>query len=76
GVVLAFGSRPGPAWLLIVPALVLQFFFNTGLALIMARMGARTPDLAQLMPFVTRTWMYASGVMFSIDGMLAGRPEW
>jgi teichoic acid transport system permease protein len=76
GVVLAFGSRPGPAWLLIVPALVLQFFFNTGLALIMARMGAKTPDLAQLMPFVTRTWMYASGVMFSIDGMLAGRPEW
>lgn len=76
GVVVAFGSRPGLSWLLIVPVLALQFLFNTGLALIMARMGARTPDLAQLMPFVTRTWMYASGVMFSIDGMLAGRPEW
>ncbi|WP_073947871.1 ABC transporter permease [Streptomyces kebangsaanensis] len=75
-VVIVFGSYPGLSWLLIVPALVLQFFFNTGLALVMARMGAKTPDLAQLMPFVTRTWMYASGVMFSIDGMLAGRPEW
>ncbi|MFF4764413.1 ABC transporter permease [Streptomyces sp. NPDC001292] len=75
-VVVAFGSYPGLSWLLIVPTLVLQFLFNTGLALIMARMGAKTPDLAQLMPFIMRTWMYASGVMFSINGMLAGRPEW
>ena len=49
---------------------MLQFVFNTGLALIMARMGGKTPDLAQLMPFVLRTWMYASGVMFSIPVML------
>ncbi|MFI9599820.1 MULTISPECIES: ABC transporter permease [Streptomyces] len=75
-VVIAFGSYPGLSWLLIVPALALQFLFNTGLALIMARMGAKTPDLAQLMPFVTRTWMYASGVMFSLSGMLAGKPDW
>ncbi|WP_181795609.1 ABC transporter permease [Streptomyces sp. WELS2] len=71
-----FGSYPGLSWLLIVPVLVLQFLFNTGLALIVARMGAKTPDLAQLMPFLLRTWMYASGVMFSINNMLAGRPEW
>ncbi|MEU3412014.1 MULTISPECIES: ABC transporter permease [unclassified Streptomyces] len=75
-VAIGFGSYPGPSWLLIVPVLVLQFLFNTGLALIVARMGAKTPDLAQLMPFVLRTWMYASGVMFSINTMLAGRPEW
>jgi teichoic acid transport system permease protein len=75
-VVVAFGSRPSLSWLLIVPALALQFGFNTGLALIMARAGAHTPDLAQLMPFVTRTWMYASGVMFSIPAMLEGRPQW
>jgi teichoic acid transport system permease protein len=75
-VAVGFGSYPGPSWLLIVPVLVLQFLFNTGLALIVARMGAKTPDLAQLMPFVLRTWMYASGVMFSINTMLAGRPEW
>ncbi|MDH6223336.1 MULTISPECIES: ABC transporter permease [Streptomyces] len=75
-VVMVFGSRPSLSWLLIVPALLLQFAFNTGLALIMARAGAHTPDLAQLMPFVTRTWMYASGVMFSIPAMLEGRPGW
>ncbi|WP_405534457.1 ABC transporter permease [Streptomyces sp. NBC_00075] len=73
---IGFGSYPKLSWLLIVPALVLQFLFNTGLALIMARWGASTPDLAQLMPFVMRTWMYASGVMFSIPVMLADKPQW
>jgi teichoic acid transport system permease protein len=72
----AFGSYPSLSWLLIVPVLVLQFLFNTGLALIMARAGAKTPDLAQLMPFVMRTWMYASGVMFSIPIMLQDKPQW
>jgi teichoic acid transport system permease protein len=75
-VAVAFGSYPGLSWLLIVPILVLQFLFNTGLALVMARMGAKTPDLAQLMPFIMRTWMYASGVMFSIPVMLKDRPDW
>ncbi|MGW0883673.1 ABC transporter permease [Streptomyces sp. NPDC002671] len=73
---IGFGSYPSLSWLLIVPVLLLQFLFNTGLALIVARMGAKTPDLAQLMPFVLRTWMYASGVMFSISKMMEGRPEW
>ncbi|MFI5684116.1 ABC transporter permease [Streptomyces sp. NPDC051636] len=75
-VAIGFGSYPGLSWLLIVPILLLQFLFNTGLALIVARTGAKTPDLAQLMPFVLRTWMYASGVMFSINKMMEGRPEW
>ncbi|MEJ1200049.1 MULTISPECIES: ABC transporter permease [unclassified Streptomyces] len=75
-VVIGFGSYPSLSWLLVVPALVLQFLFNMGLALIVARMGAKTPDLAQLMPFVMRTWMYASGVMFSIPIMLEDQPAW
>ncbi|MFE4914401.1 ABC transporter permease [Streptomyces sp. NPDC056652] len=75
-VAVAFGSYPTLSWLLVVPALALQFVFNTGLALIMARLGSKTPDLAQLMPFVMRTWMYASGVMFSIPVMLKDKPAW
>ncbi|MGW4385282.1 ABC transporter permease [Streptomyces sp. NPDC004685] len=75
-VAVGFGSYPGLSWLLIIPVLALQFLFNTGLALIMARLGSKTPDLAQLMPFVMRTWMYASGVMFSIPIMLADKPPW
>jgi teichoic acid transport system permease protein len=75
-VVIGFGSYPSLSWLLALPALVLQFLFNMGLALIVARMGAKTPDLAQLMPFIMRTWMYASGVMFSIPIMLEDKPAW
>lgn len=75
-IMIGFGSYPKLSWLLIVPVLVLQFLFNTGLAMIMARLGSKTPDLAQLMPFVMRTWMYASGVMFSIPVMLEKHPAW
>ncbi|MEG3630235.1 ABC transporter permease [Streptomyces poriticola] len=75
-VTVGFGSYPSLSWLLIIPTLALQFLFNTGLALIVARMGAKTPDLAQLMPFIMRTWLYASGVMFSIPIMLADHPDW
>jgi teichoic acid transport system permease protein len=39
----------------------------------MARLGSKTPDLAQLMPFIMRTWMYASGVMFSLSAILKGK---
>jgi len=74
-ILVAFGHYPGPLWLLVVPALMLQFLFNTGLAMIMARLGSKTPDLAQLMPFVLRTWMYASGVMFPLDYMLNKHTE-
>ncbi|HET6359415.1 ABC transporter permease [Streptomyces sp.] len=72
----AFGSYPSLSWLLIVPALGLQFVFNIGIALMMARLGSKTPDLAQLMPFIMRTWMYASGVMYSIPVMLKDKPAW
>ncbi|MER7931157.1 ABC transporter permease [Streptomyces sp. NPDC093272] len=75
-VVIGFGTTPGLSWLLVLPTLVLLFLFNTGLAMIVARLGAKTPDLAQLMPFVLRTWMYMSGVMFSISKMMEHRPEW
>ncbi|MFF4710389.1 ABC transporter permease [Streptomyces eurythermus] len=66
-ILLCFGVPVAASWLLAVPALVLQFTFNAGVSMIVARLGAKTPDIAQLMPFVLRTWMYVSGVMWSID---------
>ncbi|MEU5363197.1 ABC transporter permease [Streptomyces sp. NPDC005925] len=69
-ILLVFGVPVAVSWLLAVPALTLQFTFNAGVAMVMARLGAKTPDIAQLMPFVLRTWMYASGVMWSIGHML------
>ncbi|GAA5079858.1 ABC transporter permease [Streptomyces sp. SID10815] len=72
------GVPIGLSWALTVPTLVLQFVFNAGISMVMARMGAKTPDLAQLMPFILRTWMYVSGVMFSIDKTLKNTtlPHW
>jgi teichoic acid transport system permease protein len=67
---LCFGIPVAMSWLLVFPVLVLQFVFNAGASMIVARMGAKTPDIAQLTPFLLRTWMYASGVMWSIDKTL------
>ncbi|MER7190821.1 ABC transporter permease [Streptomyces flaveolus] len=78
-ILLAFGVPPGLSWVLTVPVLVLQFVFNAGVSLVMARLGAKFPDIAQLMPFLLRTWMYGSGVMFSIHHMTgpdSGLPSW
>ncbi|UPZ30881.1 ABC transporter permease [Streptomyces sp. LRE541] len=74
-ILLCFGVPVGVSWLLAVPTLALQFVFNAGVAMIVARLGARTPDIAQLMPFLLRTWMYVSGVMWSIDRVLSGHPD-
>ncbi|WP_399126011.1 ABC transporter permease [Streptomyces sp. ITFR-6] len=71
-ILLVFGQYPQPSWLLALPALALQAVFNTGMSMVMARLAARTPDIAQLTPFILRTWMYASGVMWSIGTMLQG----
>ncbi|WP_338699642.1 ABC transporter permease [Streptomyces sp. Q6] len=72
-ILLCFGVPPTASWLLVVPALLLQFVFNTGVAMIMARLGAHTPDIAQLMPFLLRTWMYVSGVMWSLTHLTEGK---
>ncbi|ONK10009.1 ABC transporter permease [Streptomyces sp. MP131-18] len=75
-IALGFGHYPSWLWLLVLPALALQLVFNTGLALFFARLGSATPDLAQLMPFVLRTWMYASGVIFPLRHMVEEKDDW
>jgi teichoic acid transport system permease protein len=78
-ILLVVGVPPALSWLLAVPVLLLQFTFNAGVSMILARLGAKTPDIAQLMPFVLRTWMYVSGVMWSIDILLSKHsdlPPW
>jgi teichoic acid transport system permease protein len=66
-IVLGTGEPLTWYWLLVVPALALQMVFNVGMGLFLARLGAGADDFSQLMPFLVRTWMYASGVMFSIQ---------
>jgi teichoic acid transport system permease protein len=68
-IVLVTGEPLTWYWLLAIPALALQTVFNTGGGLVMARWGAGFDDVSQLMPFIMRTWMYVSGVLFSIQSL-------
>lgn len=63
-------------WFMVIPALVLQTMFNIGITLVFARAGAFYGDIAQIMPFALRTWLYVSGVFFSIPAALEDKPGW
>ncbi|MFD0883301.1 ABC transporter permease [Streptosporangium algeriense] len=66
-------------WLLIPVALLLQTMFNIGTSMALARIGSTARDLNQLLPFITRTWLYASGVFFSIQDRVVEQghmPQW
>lgn len=70
-ILLVTGEPVRPRWLLVIPALAMQSCFCVGLAFIFARIGAKVADVSQMLPFILRVWLYASGVMFSIDRMTA-----
>jgi teichoic acid transport system permease protein len=74
GIVLLSGLLPGYEservtwwWLLLPAAVTLLYIFNTGVAFMMARLVATTPDLDNVIGFVMRLVMYASGVIFPIS---------
>lgn len=71
GLVLIEGEPVTWYWLLVVPALALLTVFNAGLALLASRTGARVNDFAQLLPFLMRTWLYVSGVIYSVQQVVA-----
>ena len=73
-IVLATGEPLTLMWLTLPVVLVMQTLFTTGFALILARWGARSRDINQLLPFFTRTWRYVSGVFFSITIFTASMP--
>src|SRR3954452_12056800 len=77
-VVVGFTDGPAWRWFLIVPAMVLQMMFNIGITLVFARIGTFVSDITQLLPFVTRTWLYASGIFFSLPAKLTeiDAPAW
>ena len=60
-------------WLLLLPVLALQFVFNLGVGLILARIISRVNDVTHLLPFMLRLLMYLSAVFYSVD-RFAGQP--
>jgi teichoic acid transport system permease protein len=67
GIVLLSGEPVTVEWFTAVPALLLMAVFNTGLALYVARLGAKVLDLKQIVPFVLRAWMYFSAVLYPVQ---------
>jgi teichoic acid transport system permease protein len=72
-IILALGEPITLSWLLAIPVLLLQTIFNIGVGLATARLGSNVNDFSQLMPFLMRTWMYLSGVLFQISTVSLGR---
>ncbi|MGH8965583.1 MAG: ABC transporter permease, partial [Actinomycetes bacterium] len=54
------------SWLLLPVLVALLWIFNTGIAFMVARAVAITPDLDNIIGFVLRLVMYASGVIFPV----------
>jgi teichoic acid transport system permease protein len=65
-ILLLTGVRPSLRWLELIPVIALMTLFCLGLAFGAARIGAQVPDTTQILPFITRIWMYVSGVMYSV----------
>lgn len=54
-------------WFLVAPAVFLQFLFNLGIGLILARVISRVNDISHLIPFALRAWMYLSAIFYTYD---------
>ncbi|MGI8769710.1 MAG: ABC transporter permease [Propionibacteriaceae bacterium] len=73
-IVLVTGQPPRMSWFWMIPLIVVYTVFNTGVALICARLTVMVPDLSQLLPFVARILMYLSGVLWDVGSIFKGHP--
>jgi ABC-type polysaccharide/polyol phosphate export permease len=73
---LVSGQYPTLYWLLLIPAILLQTMFNTGAALIVARLGGSIADVSELIPFFLRISRYFCGVMYLIITLPAVLTNW
>lgn len=65
--VILMGEPPHLGWVLIFPIAGIQLFFNWGLAFFSARITVHFRDTEQFLPYVTRIWLYLSGVLFGVE---------
>jgi teichoic acid transport system permease protein len=74
-IVLFTGERPAWRWFLLIPDLLLATAFALGAAFVLARIGAHIPDTTALLPFILRTWLYLSGIFYSIEHITRHNPS-
>jgi teichoic acid transport system permease protein len=75
-IMLISGEYPSWYWLLLIPAVLLQSLFNTGAALVVARLGGSLADVSELIPFFLRISRYFCGVMYLIITLPAALTLW
>lgn len=66
-IVAATGEPVTTAWLLVIPALLVQTVFNLGVTFIGARITTHIRDFTQLLPLVNRMLFYMSAVFYEIS---------
>ncbi|PVE15874.1 ABC transporter permease [Arthrobacter sp. Bz4] len=54
-------------WFFLIPVVALQAVFNLGVGLLLARLVSQIADVANLLSFAMRLWMYGSAVFFSYE---------
>jgi teichoic acid transport system permease protein len=73
---LASEQWPTRHWLLLIPVALLQTLFNTGAALVFARLGGAVADVSELIPFFMRISRYFCGVMYLVYTVTHNYPNW
>jgi ABC-type polysaccharide/polyol phosphate export systems, permease component len=74
GILILLGHFPDWQWLLLAPLLLIYLLFNTGVALITARLTVHFRDLTQILPFVSRLLFYTSGALFDVNTLFKEHP--
>jgi teichoic acid transport system permease protein len=72
GVALLTGEGVSRRWIILPVVVLVHTAFNAGGAFFAARLNDAFRDVQQIIPFVFRLLIYVSGVMFPIQGRLAG----
>lgn len=54
-------------WLMFIPIVAVQFLFNIGLSLVLARIVAEWNDFTHIITFGTRIWMYLSAIFYGVE---------
>lgn len=75
--IVAVTGEPITWWWLLVPVVfAIMTLFNVGVALISARLTVHVRDMTQIIPLLTRILFYSSGIFYSLDKVLASKPDW
>src|SRR5699024_9716688 len=54
-------------WLIFIPVIAIQFLFNLGLSLVLARIVTAWNDFSHIITFGTRIWMYLSAIFYGVE---------